>query len=1070
MSKTVSKRSGHAAGGTALRLRPLCAAIVAVMPALAGADIVPDQTAAQRATMGQTANGTPMVNIVDPNQRGISHNKFQSFNVGNGGVVFNNSMNNGVSAIGGLAMKNANLSNEARAIIGEVTGSGRSALNGAMEIFGRKADLIIANPNGIQVNGASTVNANSLTLSTGKVLGQPDGSVRLGVEGGTVRIDGAGISTEGLTYFDVISRTAELNGEIKGQADIKVVAGKTEYDPATRTHVATPGAAAEQAIAIDGSQLGSMYGGRIELVATDSGAGVRHQGSLVGNNGIRVTADGDIVIGAAQSQQGRIDIAGRNVTVTGTPSTGAVGLTSYGDIAIRALQTVGLHADLLTQNGTVAIDASTLVQHAAKILAARGEAGTVAVPGIRISVGDYRIEGTLYATNAAGERIDGATVLLEGGNYVVRDSEGRIVDGARVASTAQVETTSGAVSIGAGNLSVDGGVVVANGGALEINVAEMLRNEGLLSASDAVALTAGTMENKGVATGADLTVRADSLANTGKLSANGQLEIDVSQSIDNAGTILAGGALNVEGVRELVNRDGGWMQGNTVGLREIERLTNRDKGVLVAVNQMSLDGIGSIANDDAILQGGNVRVTNAGTVTNESGAVIQAAQSLTIDGADSLSNDKSKLVAGGTLEIHDVTTIDNKDDALIQAGQALTIDSAGSLSNDNAMLAAGGALNVRDVRRIDNNAGRIAADGNVAIERAQELANRNAAQISAARDIAIAQVGAVSNTGANVYADGSVTISGATAVANSDGGVIGAGGALDIGAQTLDNRGKDSLLQGATGATFIADSIDNADGAAMISGDTLRIEADTVTNASKGVIHGETGASIIAAGALVNTGAETQMGSGGALQITADTVSNDSGAMIYGASEATIDAGSVRNKDGSTIVATDGKLTIHAEYLIENAASGIVGAELELATQSLNNLRNGQIESDGNATIDVNTINNREGQIWAGRTLDVKVREDLVFGRNAGALNAGELLKASTTRNVQVMSALENAGAIDLHADGDLVNRSAIISGRAVTLSAGNIENTANSLIWAMQDVSLDAARARSATRATATS
>lgn len=223
-------------------LRPLCAAIIGMMPILSGAQITPDANAERRPSMNQTANGTPLVNIVDPNARGISHNKFQQFNVGPNGVVFNNSMKDGISAIGGQAMKNAGLSNEARAIIGEVTGNGRSSLNGAMEVFGRKADVIIANPNGISVNGVSTVNTNSLTLSTGRVLEQADGSVRLGVDRGNVSIDGAGLSTDGLTHFDIVSRTVQLNGEVNGSADVKVVAGATEFNPETRTHQAVAGA------------------------------------------------------------------------------------------------------------------------------------------------------------------------------------------------------------------------------------------------------------------------------------------------------------------------------------------------------------------------------------------------------------------------------------------------------------------------------------------------------------------------------------------------------------------------------------------------------------------------------------------------------------------------------------------------------------------------------------------------------------------------------------------------------------------------------------------------------------
>lgn len=229
-----------------------------------------------------------------------------------------------------------------------------------MEVFGRKADVIIANPNGISVNGVSTVNTNSLTLSTGRVLEQADGSVRLGVDRGNVSIDGAGLSTDGLTHFDIVSRTVQLNGEVNGSADVKVVAGATEFNPETRTHQAVAGAT-NQGIAIDGSQLGSMYGGRIELVATDSGAGVRHQGNIISEQDLRISAAGDLQIGAAQSNKGNIDLDGRNVTVTGSENSNGLGLYSQGGINIHGEETVGLQADVVAFGGDVSVAGRNIV-------------------------------------------------------------------------------------------------------------------------------------------------------------------------------------------------------------------------------------------------------------------------------------------------------------------------------------------------------------------------------------------------------------------------------------------------------------------------------------------------------------------------------------------------------------------------------------------------------------------------------------------------------------------------------------------------------------------------------------
>ncbi len=106
------------------KLRPLYLAVASVMPVAAFGDgIIPETDKQHAPTMNQSANGTPVVNITDPNQRGISHNKYNEFNVNQQGVIFNNSMADGVSQIGGQTMKNTQLNKEANVILNEVTGA-----------------------------------------------------------------------------------------------------------------------------------------------------------------------------------------------------------------------------------------------------------------------------------------------------------------------------------------------------------------------------------------------------------------------------------------------------------------------------------------------------------------------------------------------------------------------------------------------------------------------------------------------------------------------------------------------------------------------------------------------------------------------------------------------------------------------------------------------------------------------------------------------------------------------------------------------------------------------------------
>lgn len=53
--------------------------------------IVPD-TKSSAVTMDKAANGVPVIQIIDPNPSGVSHNKFLDFSVGAQGAVVNNSI------------------------------------------------------------------------------------------------------------------------------------------------------------------------------------------------------------------------------------------------------------------------------------------------------------------------------------------------------------------------------------------------------------------------------------------------------------------------------------------------------------------------------------------------------------------------------------------------------------------------------------------------------------------------------------------------------------------------------------------------------------------------------------------------------------------------------------------------------------------------------------------------------------------------------------------------------------------------------------------------------------------
>ena len=121
-----------------------------------------------RPTVLVAPNGVPLINIQTPSAAGVSRNVFNQFNVGPNGAIFNNSRTNAQTQLGGIVQGNPFLARgSARIILTEVNGGNMSQLRGYMEVAGQRAEIIIANPAGINVDGAGFINASRATLTTG---------------------------------------------------------------------------------------------------------------------------------------------------------------------------------------------------------------------------------------------------------------------------------------------------------------------------------------------------------------------------------------------------------------------------------------------------------------------------------------------------------------------------------------------------------------------------------------------------------------------------------------------------------------------------------------------------------------------------------------------------------------------------------------------------------------------------------------------------------------------------------------------------------------------------------------
>src|SRR5471032_3563922 len=307
-----------------------------LLPALAaGVSVAEGNTSLDKA-----GNGVPVVNIATPNQTGISHNKYNEFNVGNEGLILNNATGQLTqSQLGGLIQNNPNLKagQEAKGIINEVVAPNRSQLQGYMEVAGKAANVIVANPYGITCSGCGFINTPNATLTTGKPILDQNGRLeRYQVDGGAVTIDGQGLNASNVDHFEIITRSAKINAQINAR-ELAVIAGRNDVDAQTLKATArADDGSAKPELAIDSSALGGMYAGAIKLVGTEAGVGVKLDGTLAASGGdIQLDANGHLSM-AQTAASGAVNVKAASLDAKGPVYAGtALDVQTQGDLTNR---------------------------------------------------------------------------------------------------------------------------------------------------------------------------------------------------------------------------------------------------------------------------------------------------------------------------------------------------------------------------------------------------------------------------------------------------------------------------------------------------------------------------------------------------------------------------------------------------------------------------------------------------------------------------------------------------------------------------------------------------------------
>ena len=278
---------------------------------MAAGPIMPDPKAEARhqPQVEETANGIPLVNITAPSSGGVSRNEYETFNVPDKGAILNNSYTLSKTELAGYVQGNNNMAERpAKIIVNEVTGTGSTSMDGFLEVAGNRADVVIANPNGITVNGGGFIHTGKAFLTTGKpIYDDRDNLQNLAVTGGLIDIEGKGLNGKEAGSLAILSRAVKINAGIWAK-DLHITTGANNIDAKTLEASAIEGKGGRPAFALDTAAIGGMYAGRITLVGTEKGLGVNNSGTWSAEDNLTLDWNGDLKNSGTIYSKGNADL------------------------------------------------------------------------------------------------------------------------------------------------------------------------------------------------------------------------------------------------------------------------------------------------------------------------------------------------------------------------------------------------------------------------------------------------------------------------------------------------------------------------------------------------------------------------------------------------------------------------------------------------------------------------------------------------------------------------------------------------------------------------------------------
>ena len=962
--------------------------------ALANLIIQADKSAPknQQPIVLQTANGLPQVNIQTPNDKGLSHNKYAKFDVDTKGAILNNSRTNVQTQQGGLITGNPYLARgEAKVILNEVNSSDPSVLKGYVEVAGKKADVIIANPSGIHCEGCGIINSNRATLTTGKPQIKNGNLESFVVEKGKVKVSGKGLDNSRVDYTEIIARETQVNAGVWSKKEAKVITGKNTVKRLETSadlqiiHNNQPLADEPRPqVAVDVGELGGMYSGKIHLIGTEKGVGVHNAGHIGASaETLKIDSEGRIVNTGTLNANHAVQLAGTK------------GIENRGKIENRQGDMTFNTAADIQQDGSVVARGGHIHQTANQAIHQQGETVakghiTYKAPSVTASTSSLIASGVEVKDSEQGEVRTLGNQSAQGKSITVITTGKTSLQGKNVAS--------GNINVSSSEADLDNSHTSAHAVNINASQGKIQANNAILIANAELALiTPTSLETQHSDVKAEkITTKQRSLNTKGatwEQTGTGELKLDVADTLHNSGgTFKTQGDLivNAQGVNN--------QQGRLIAKDKLTINTERGKldstqGLLVAEQDIAINS-GELINDGGLIQSNqNVAINTQGqslsnkqTLTDAQDKGIVALGEVNIQ-AGNVVNRQGRIVSVGK-QIINVANVDN------QQGLVYTQDNstlhAKNLSNDEGSIR---AVKQADITLSDNLNQQNGAIKAQTLNLTANTLNSLTKSVISADNLNIITSNELSNTDSHIIAKLNGDIQTGSTLNNKNGTIGSQERSFII--NTHQHR-----LENEQGNIIAAQNIDINSGAinnnqGLISANEIAINSNNQSiNNQKTLLEKQGSKGIIAQHSLT---------------LHSNSLNNNNG-NILSRNNATVNTASLINHQGE--IRTQSQLDLHTNTLEQN--NGLITANtVNLVADAIKSNKESEI-SGNQVNVTAQTLDNQESKLIARQLAHIDVKQG-IQNQNGILASLGEKLTINSNQ-----SEINNTGGMVLAQNGTL--------------------------------------------------